>query len=54
MTGLRPRRSPVGPEASAPTMTPTFDMTNALANAAGGTFQACDSDGAAMPIALMS
>ena len=54
MTGLRPRRSPAGPDARAPTITPTFDMTNALANAAGVTFQACDSDGAAIPIELMS
>ncbi len=35
-------------------MTPTLDMTNAPANAAGATFHACDSDGAAMPTALMS
>ena len=54
MTGLRPSRSPIGPDARAPTMMPTLDMTKALAKAAGGTFQACDSDGAAMPIALMS
>ena len=28
ITGLRPSRSPVGPDARAPTMTPTLDMAN--------------------------
>jgi hypothetical protein len=36
--GLRPTRSPIGPAARAPTMTPTLDHTKAVENAGGGRF----------------
>jgi hypothetical protein len=48
--GLRPTRSPIGPAVRAPTMTPTLDQTNAVANAGGGKFQTWVSDGTAQPI----
>ena len=48
--GLRPKRSPIGPEASAPAMTPRLDHRNAQKNADGGRFQAWVRDGTAQPI----
>ena len=53
-TGLRPRRSPAGPDSRAPTMMPTLDITKVLAKAAAGMCQASRNAGAAMPIALIS
>ena len=49
-SGLRPKRSPSGPESSAPTRMPTLDITKAMVNCGGGTPQAFDSEGAAMPM----
>ena len=48
--GLRPKRSPIGPEARAPAMTPRFDHRNAKEKADGGRFQAWVRDGTAQPI----
>src|ERR1700750_2476031 len=49
-SGLRPKRSPSGPDSSAPTRMPTLDITKAEVNSGGATPQAFDSEGAAMPI----
>ena len=35
-SGLRPKRSPIGPAESAPTMMPMLDHRNAIVNAGGG------------------
>jgi hypothetical protein len=48
--GLRPTRSPIGPAARAPTMTPTLDDTNAVENAGDGKLQTWVSDRTAQPI----
>src|SRR4051794_6060719 len=53
-SGLRPNRSPIGPEDKAPTRMPMLDQTNAVVNAGPGRFQAWVSDGTATPIELMS
>ena len=49
-SGLRPKRSPSGPEASAPIRMPTLDITKAMVKSFGSTPQALISDGAAMPM----
>src|SRR5580704_10619892 len=49
-SGLRPRRSPSGPDSSAPTRMPTLDITKAMVNSGGATPQAFESEGAAMPM----
>jgi hypothetical protein len=49
-SGLRPRRSPIGPEASAPAMTPRLDHKKANENAEGARCQAWVRDGTAQPI----
>src|ERR1700761_3276126 len=49
-SGLRPRRSPSGPDASAPTRMPTLDITKAMVKSGGGKPQPLDSEGAAMPM----
>ena len=49
-SGLRPTRSPIGPEERAPAMTPRLDHRKASANADGGRFQAWVSDVTAQPI----
>ena len=49
-SGLRPKRSPSGPESSAPKRMPTLDITKAVVKAGGGTPHAFDSEGAAMPM----
>jgi len=48
--GLRPKRSPIGPEARAPAMTPRLDHRNASEKAEGGRFHAWVRDGTAQPI----
>jgi hypothetical protein len=49
-SGLRPKRSPIGPEESAPAMTPRLDHRKASANAGGASCQAWVSGGTAQPI----
>ena len=49
-SGLRPKRSPIGPASRAPAMTPIFDHRKASANADGATCQAWVSDGTDQPI----
>ena len=49
-SGLRPKRSPSGPDNSAPTRIPTLDITKAVVNSGGATPQAFESEGAAMPM----
>ena len=49
-SGLRPKRSPSGPDSSAPTRMPTLDITNAIVNSAGATPHAFESEGAAIPM----
>jgi hypothetical protein len=49
-SGLRPKRSPSGPDSSAPNRMPTLDITKAVVNSGGATPQAFESDGAAMPM----
>ena len=49
-SGLRPKRSPIGPEESAPTMTPRLDHRKASEKADGGRSQAWVKDGTAQPI----
>src|ERR1700722_3496373 len=49
-SGLRPKRSPSGPDSSAPNRMPTLDITNAVVNSGGATPQAFESEGAAMPM----
>ena len=52
--GLRPKRSPIGPAESAPTMMPMLDHRNAVVNNAGGRCQARISDGTAQATELRS
>ena len=49
-SGLRPKRSPIGPADSAPTITPIFDHRKASAKADGASCQTWVSDGTAQPI----
>ena len=52
--GLRPVRSPIGPEDKAPTRMPMLDQTKAVVKAGPGRFQAWVNCGTATPIELMS
>ena len=45
--GRRPKRSPIGPADSAPTMMPMLDHMNAMVNIAGGRCHSLISDGTA-------
>ena len=53
-TGLRPKRSAIGPAAMAPTMMPTLERAKAWVKADGGSDQALVSEGTASPIAERS
>ena len=46
-SGRRPKRSPIGPAESAPTMMPMLDHRNAIVNVDGGRCQSRISDGTA-------
>ena len=49
-SGLRPKRSPIGPASRAPAMMPMLDHRKASANAGGAMCQAWVSDGTDQPI----
>jgi len=49
-SGLRPKRSPIGPEARAPAKTPRLDHRKANEKADGARSQAWVRDGTAQPI----
>ena len=53
-TGLRPKRSAIGPAPMAPTMMPTLERAKAWVKAAGGIDQALVSEGTASPMAERS
>ena len=52
--GFLPRRSPIGPAESAPTMMPMLDHRNAVVNAGGGRCHSWISEGTDQPIELRS
>ncbi len=52
--GRRPKRSPIGPADSAPTMMPMLDHRNAVVNNAGGRCHERISDGTAQATELRS
>src|SRR5262249_27647921 len=49
-SGLRPKRSPIGPDQKAPAMTPRLDHKNATENAEGARCQTCVNGGTAQLI----
>ncbi len=53
-SGRRPRRSPIGPDASAPTRMPMLDHTKAWVKSGPGRCQAWVKDGTVTAIALTS
>ncbi len=53
-SGLRPKRSPIGPATSAPAMIPILEKAKASANAAGGRLQTWVKSGTDQPIAPIS